>query len=1082
MAARRSKPPRFRAREADPRLAAEVSRLRAENEALRRQQAYSDLSDGASSRTSVSRSYDAELADLRGSNERLLASQRSLERTVRELRDTATPSPRRSDGAWPPRSPPPDPWPAASPASPPASPAAPAAPWDRAPPASPQAGAWAAASTEAEADPLLARVPRLIREGGYLWKVPGHHAATAARRRWFQVKRFRQFDVALTWCDLRALRRAQQHAGGGFAPPAPRVREFLLSDVGELRPGHQTPAWWSQAAARAALPVEDLCWSLVARDGRTLDLAAETVQEARLWKEALGAVLRALDTATQAPAPPARQVAAVLPLEARRLVRAARGGDAPALTDALRTVTDVDACIDETTGDTALLLSCRRGFAECARACLAHGARNDPHPTWGGTALQLAVAHQQTPAARELLRAAAASGADRAVANHVVVSEDKGGADLRRGDAPLHTAARHCDAATVQLLLEHHADPLARDAGGRTAAHVAVAAGRDRGLDALALLLDAGFAAAVDARDASDRGETVLHVACRGGAKRCAALLLRSAADARARDGDGATPRDVALRAGFADVADLVIGYADAVRAPPPPRAAAPLVDERRLGRGATVVAAAEASPRRGYASDSSRGSRDGDWPAAMTASPPPPPPPSPPGTFLCAGAQWQELWSDADQYAYFQHVATGHTQWDDPRRGRPPPPPAPPPALPPPPPQRASRSRSAPEVLGNARRRPARDASPGRRAFATGGPLATAVDVVAVARLAATDPPAPRAAPAASWDAALAAPPPAPRTAPALSWDEAVAVAPPPATRGAVAASWDSVSTLRASPAPDWDERSASTARSDAVAAPPWGPEPPSMRSAASARTFESSAASDGDFDDVDIATDDGGGDPDDEVDEFFEELVAPAAFGAAPEERVFGAPPLDAAAAFDAPPTDAAAASSPPEDQPAELQTQFTFAPAEEQPVAAAFVASSPAPTALPADDVATAADAPAPPAADDDAPAADVAAADAATDVAAADAATDVAAAAAATDVTAADAATDAVSGAAADAQRLIAAASAHVLRTESPTKLRAGRPPRPESPAVAARAVQARARSPGTDEAYPKYSVSRDTWDL
>ena len=1037
MAARRSKPPRFRAREADPRLAAEVSRLRAENEALRRQQAYSDLSDGASSRTSVSRSYDAELADLRGSNERLLASQRSLERTVRELRDTATPSPRRPDGAWPPWSPPPDPWPAASPASQSASPAAPAAPWDREPPSSPWAGAgppasppgdaWAAASTEAEADPLLARVPRLIREGGYLWKVPGHHVATAARRRWFQVKRVRQFDVALTWCDPRALRRAQQHAGGGFAPPAPRVREFLLSDVGELRPGHQTPAWWSQAAARAALPVEDLCWSLVARDGRTLDLAAETVQEARLWKEALGAVLRTLDTATQAPAPPARQVAAVLPLEARRLVRAARGGDAPALTDALRTVADVDACIDETTGDTALLLSCRRGFAECARACLAHGARNDPHPTWGGTALQLAVAHQQTPAARELLRAAAASGADRAVANHVVVSEDKGGADLRRGDAPLHTAARHCDAATVQLLLEHHADPLARDTGGRTAAHIAVAAGRDRGLDALALLLDAGFAAAVDARDASDRGETVLHVACRGGAKRCAALLLRSAADARARDGDGATPRDVALRAGFADVPDLVIGHADAVRAPLPPRAAAPLVDERRLGRGATVVAAAEASPRRGYASDSSRGSRDGDWPAAMTASPPPPPPPSPPGTFLCAGAQWQELWSDADQYAYFQHVATGHTQWDDPRRGRPPPPPAPP-APPPPPPQRASRSRSAPEVLGNARRRPARDASPGRRAFATGGPLATAVDVVAVARLAATDPPAPRAAPAASWD-------------------EAAAVAPPPATRGAVAASWDSMSTLRASPAPDWDERPASTARSDAVAAPPWGPEPSSMKSAASARTFESSAASDGDFDDVDIATDDGGGDPDDEVDEFFEELVAPAAaFGAAPEGRAFGAPPPDAAAAFDAPPTDAAAASSPPEDQPAELQTQFTFAPAEEQPAAAAFVALSPVPTALPADDVATAADAPAPPAADDDAPA------------------------------------TDAVFGAAADAQRLIAAASAHVLRTESPTKLRAGRPPRPESPAVAARAVQARARSPGTDEAYPKYSVSRDTWDL
>ena len=89
MAARR-KPPRFRAREADPRLAEEVARLRAENEQLRRQQAYSDLSDAASSfnsRTSLSRSYDQELADLRGSNERLLAEQRSLARTVAELRD-----------------------------------------------------------------------------------------------------------------------------------------------------------------------------------------------------------------------------------------------------------------------------------------------------------------------------------------------------------------------------------------------------------------------------------------------------------------------------------------------------------------------------------------------------------------------------------------------------------------------------------------------------------------------------------------------------------------------------------------------------------------------------------------------------------------------------------------------------------------------------------------------------------------------------------------------------------------------------------------------------------------------------------
>ena len=140
--------------------------------------------------------------------------------------------------------------------------------------------------------------------------------------------------------------------------------------------------------------------------------------------------------------------------------------------------------------------------------------------------------------------------------------------------------------------------------------------------------------------------------------------------------------------------------------------------------------------------------------------------------------------------------------------------------------------------------------ASPGRRAFATGGPLVSPVDVVAVARGAAA--------------AAAAAPGP---------------VVGPAARRGAVLGL--PVSTLRASPAPDWDERSASTARG-------WGPEPPaSTRSNFSARTFESSAASDGEFEDVDIATDDGGGgggDPEDEVDEFFEELVAPETGPAAP------------------------------------------------------------------------------------------------------------------------------------------------------------------------------------------------------
>ena len=360
----------------------------------------------------------------------------------------------------------------------------------------------------------LALVPPLIREGGYLWKVPGHNVTTAARRRWFRLAPHRprngppEETVAVTWCDPRALRASLSSPQHGF-PPEPKVRSLALADVVELRPGHATPAWWSQASARKALPVEDLCWSLVSRDNKTLDLAAETVQEARLWKEALAAILRELGGP--------RQTSSAQPTTANpvalRLKRAVAEGrrDEVASLLASRQI-ETDAALDES-GDTALLLACRLGRAACAEVALAHGARNDPHPTWGGTALQLAVAGGHVDAAAALLGAAAASGADRSIANHVILESDDAGA-LRQGDAPLHVAARLLAPRLVQLLLEHHADPVARDGYGRTPAHVAIASSHDRALDVLALLLDGGGEAAIDARDSAG-GETPLHVAAR---------------------------------------------------------------------------------------------------------------------------------------------------------------------------------------------------------------------------------------------------------------------------------------------------------------------------------------------------------------------------------------------------------------------------------------------------------------------------------------------------------------------------------------------------------------------------------------
>ena len=150
---RRKPPSSRRSRPPDPRLAAEVERLRAENDALRRASydrappiATSDLSDSA--RSEPSARYDAELAAVRNTNEQLRASQRELEATVRELQRqqvAASPAPQRrpepfgspadarrspEPGAWPPRSP-------ASPWTPSQAPASPAWAEPAAPPASP---------------------------------------------------------------------------------------------------------------------------------------------------------------------------------------------------------------------------------------------------------------------------------------------------------------------------------------------------------------------------------------------------------------------------------------------------------------------------------------------------------------------------------------------------------------------------------------------------------------------------------------------------------------------------------------------------------------------------------------------------------------------------------------------------------------------------------------------------------------------------------------------------------------------------------------------------------------------------------
>ena len=98
--------------------------------------------------------------------------------------------------------------------------------------------------------------------------------------------------------------------------------------------------------------------------------------------------------------------------------------------------------------DTPLLWACRTNAVELVDLCLNRGAKFDPHPDFGETALQIAVTNRQIGAAQLLLRTAEESRADRFIVN----LED------HNKDAPLHVAARNADMDSVELLLHHQAD------------------------------------------------------------------------------------------------------------------------------------------------------------------------------------------------------------------------------------------------------------------------------------------------------------------------------------------------------------------------------------------------------------------------------------------------------------------------------------------------------------------------------------------------------------------------------------------------------------------------------------------------
>lgn len=78
-----------------------------------------------------------------------------------------------------------------------------------------------------------------------------------------------------------------------------------------------------------------------------------------------------------------------------------------------------------------MILGCRLGHVEVVHLCLSLGAKNDPHPSFGQTALQAAVSGGHLKCVGLILKEAAPSMADKVIVNHVDPNKQ----------APLHVSA-----------------------------------------------------------------------------------------------------------------------------------------------------------------------------------------------------------------------------------------------------------------------------------------------------------------------------------------------------------------------------------------------------------------------------------------------------------------------------------------------------------------------------------------------------------------------------------------------------------------------------------------------------------------
>lgn len=236
-----------------------------------------------------------------------------------------------------------------------------------------------------------------------------------------------------------------------------------------------------------------------------------------------------------------------LPPQLLRLFVSTQNGDKNSVQQLLSAGVPVNF-IDPASTDSPLMLACRFGHADIVRLCLDYGAKNDPHPDYGQTALHAAVASSQVECADVLLCVAAESEADALISNLTD----------QNGQTPLHTAVVVGSVELVDLLVRHGASISALDAFGQTPVHLCAGTAHAH---CLAVVLGHGGDEVIDLPDIY--GNTPLHHAAYHGRLDCVKLLLETAADVTVRNAKNLTAYNLASTQGHHTVGLLLLDYRD---------------------------------------------------------------------------------------------------------------------------------------------------------------------------------------------------------------------------------------------------------------------------------------------------------------------------------------------------------------------------------------------------------------------------------------------------------------------------------------------------------------------------------------